>query len=89
MGGPNSKIFGWLAPHLILADDGVVLDDRLGIPVWRYHANWENSRIWENSITLVDEDNGGLKLKTLVAPSIPIYPILHLYFLSPTSSFNF
>ena len=63
----SSKIFGWLAPHLILAGDGVVLNDQLGIPVWRYHAKWENSRIWENSITLV-EDNAGLKLQTLEFP---------------------
>lgn len=63
----SSKLFGWLAPNLILAGDGVVLDDQLGIPVWRYQAKWENSRIWENSITLVD-DGAGLKLQTLEFP---------------------
>lgn len=63
----SSRIFGWIAPHLILAGDGVVLDDHLGIPVWRYQAKWENSKIWENSITLV-EDNAGLKLQTLEFP---------------------
>lgn len=63
----SSKLFGWLAPNLILAGDGVVLDDQLGIPVWRYQAKWENSRIWENSITIVD-DGAGLKLQTLEFP---------------------
>ncbi|MFO0940312.1 MAG: SHD1 domain-containing protein [Pirellulales bacterium] len=63
----SSKIFGWIAPNLILAGEGVVLDDQQRIPVWRYHAKWENSRIWENSITLVDEGDG-LKLRTLEFP---------------------
>ncbi len=63
----SSKIFGWIAPNLILAGEGVVLDDKQRIPVWKYHANWESSRIWENSITLVDEGDG-LKLQTLEFP---------------------
>lgn len=72
----SSRIFGWLAPHLILYGDGVVLDDQLGIPVWIYHAKWENSRIWENSITLV-EDNAGLKLQTLEFPDADLRAALN------------
>lgn len=62
-----SRVMGWIAPNLILAGDGIVIDTEKGLPVWRYQAKWENLTIWEDSITLVDTSSG-FRLQTLEIP---------------------
>ncbi|MFN3192994.1 MAG: SHD1 domain-containing protein [Aureliella sp.] len=62
-GGP----IRWIGPDLLLAGTGVVIDTEYGIPVWRYTARWQNSKLWEDSITLVDTSRG-LRLTTMPLP---------------------
>jgi len=70
----DGRLFGWIGPDLLLAENGVVLHTKIQTPVWKFHttamavtSRQTECALWEDSITYVERQSG-LRLRTLAMP---------------------